>query len=124
AGALRNPGRVLRSKARPLPRTAAGDEAETAAGAGRLFPAGRLFRRERPGRRRLLPLADRRTRRHRDPAVAVLRNPARRPAACAAVLRQERDYPRCGHRAPEGIVMLVVVGAAYSRDAAGSGSRL
>src|SRR5690606_28152922 len=99
AGAPRAAGRLLPGQARPLPRTAGRHPAAAAAGAGRLLPTGRLFGRQRPGRCRVLPLADGGEGRGRDSAVAVLRLPARRPAPGAAVLRQERGDPGRGDRA-------------------------
>src|SRR5690606_8942543 len=70
-----------------------------AAGAGRLFPAGRLLGGQRPRRFRVLPLADHGEGCHRDPAFPVLRGAATRPAAGAAVLRQERGDAGRGDRA-------------------------
>src|SRR5690606_22368947 len=99
-GALRAAGRVLPGQARPLPRTARDHAAAPPAGARRLFPAGRLLGGERPGRRRVLPLAHDREGRGRDPAVAVLRCAAGRAATGAAVLRQARGHPGQGDRTP------------------------
>src|SRR5690606_23528319 len=90
--------------ARPLRRAAAHHQAAPAAGTRRLFPAGGLFGRQRPGRPRVLPLADHRARRRLDPAFAVLRNTATGPAPGAPVLRQERGHPRRGHYAAAAIV--------------------
>ena len=92
---------------RPLPRTVVGYEVQAAAGAGWLLPAGRLFGGQRPAGCRVREVADRRAWRDRDPAVAVLRNAAGRPAPGAAVFRQERGDAGCGDRAVEDALIVV-----------------
>src|SRR5690606_24020480 len=83
----------------PLPRAAGRHPLPAAAGAGRVLPAGRLFRHQRDGRRRVLPLADDRTWRGGDPAVAVLPVAAARTAPDPVLLRQVGCHPAGGSRA-------------------------
>ncbi len=104
AGALRAAGRLLPGQARPLPRAAGDHPTAAAAGARRLLPAGGLFGRQRPRRRRVLPMADGGTRRGRYPPFAVLRGAATGPAAGPPVLRQEPGDAGRGDWAPAAAV--------------------
>src|SRR5690606_26410391 len=81
-----------------------GHEAQAAAGAGRLFPAGGLFGGERPAGRRILPLAHHREGRGGDPALALLRRAAGRATSRAAVLREGSGHAGRGHRKAGGPV--------------------
>ena len=98
-------------------------QAQAAAGAGRLFPAGRLFRGQRPRRRRVLPLADDREGRGRDSAVAVLRNRRRRASAwraCASPRTRRRWMRRSsGCRSSVHRERRLVATRAWSRDHSG-----
>ena len=93
------PARLLPAQARPVPRRAGEDAAARPALPGHLLPVRRLLGRQRQARGRLLPLADDRDRRRRDPALGVLRRRLR-AAHRPLLLRQEGRDAGPGDRAP------------------------
>ena len=93
------PAGVLPRQARSVPCRAGGDAAAPPAVPGHVLPVRRLLGRQRPRRRRVLPLADERDRRRRHSALRVLRRRLR-PEDRPLLLRQEGRDARSRPGAP------------------------